>query len=129
MLKISIADIICENDINLFITVYRHPMYSFVTYRYSNCQSDVCSVSMVMKTIIQSNKLSGWDIRDSRHGGTTTDIRVTHEQCCQIGRFSAGYFCLRQVGKKYIGRVNKIWAAFVHIWQVFNIVKTALSLF
>ena len=52
-------------------------------------------------------------------------------QCCQIGRFSAqlGYFCLRQAGKKYIGRVNTIWAAFVHIWRVFNIVKTALSLF
>ena len=57
--------------------------------------------------------------------------RTMHEQCCQIGRFSAqlGYFCLRQAGKKYIGRVNTIWAAFVHIWRVFNIVKTALSLF
>ena len=54
------------------------------------------------------------------------------EQCCQIGRFSAqlGNFCLRQAGgKNTLGGVKTIWAAFVHIWRVFNIVKTALSLF
>ena len=66
----------------------------------------------------------------SLHNGSKRR-RLHWQQCCQIGRFSAqlGYFCLRQAGEKYIGRVNTIWAAFVHIWRVFNIVKTALSLF
>ena len=33
-----------------------------------------------------------------------------------------------QLTVKLFGRVNEIWAAFVHIWRVFNIVKTALPL-
>ena len=52
----------------------------------------------------------------------------TRGQCCQIGWFTAqlGYLCWRQAGKKYIGQVNKILAAFVHIWRVVNFVKTEL---
>ena len=79
------------------------------------------------------NERSSWLVREMHSGilGCPSPHKSPPDQCCQIGRFSAqlGYFCLRQAGRKYIGRVNTIWAAFVHIWRVFNIVKTALSLF